>query len=186
MLSDSGYQPQRLPRPALDSCRRSSCSARREPCAVDFVHGQRRDASAAELRCHTSDREDHGATHQPQPNPERDTDRRGLSSSLRRSSPASRPSPSGWPPASLDPGCGSDACPHTGPTASNVTFAPTSPLDTAPLLQGCRSRAASFCAEDRAGGSRPQQSVGHIGGCFREGVGCDAPRTRSTCDGSGA
>jgi hypothetical protein len=70
---------------------------------------------------------------------------------VRRSSPASRPSPSGVASGQPCPRLRDSARPRTGTTGApgrhHPTNPPANPIDTAPLLQGCRSHAPCEYAE---------------------------------------
>ena len=87
---------------------------------------------------------------EPRPNPE------DLTAPILSDQPApllagvkAKPLP-GWPSASLDPGSGHGARPHTGtrpqPKSQPTPTNPEQPLDTPPLLQGCRSVLAALTA----------------------------------------
>src|SRR4029453_15133348 len=80
---------------------------------------------------------------EPEPPPPPGLSRRSVVTSLRRASPASRPQPlrGGLRPA-LTPAPGTARVPTQEPGPPRDPINPTNPqqpLDTAPLLQGCRS-----------------------------------------------
>jgi hypothetical protein len=107
-----------------------------------------------------SDREDHGATPQPPPTQNASLTVRARA---RVCVVARRPqgqAPPGWPTASLDPGHADNARPPTDPSHPPPARPPDPLLDTAPPLQGCRSRAPASCIEDRAGKGSPQRAIG--------------------------